>query len=372
MDRLLPKKRKGIFLSHASEDKQEIVDPLIECLESRGIQGIWYDKREIRTGQSIIRMINQGLANSKMGIVVLTPNFIEKPFSTWELDCLVYLMIYNKIRLIPLLKNISRERILEMFPLMYPLLFKEIGECNDELIQHIKQRKLSGTSIVDNPNSEIARRKPTKPISNKVESKAQGIDEKILAKIYVGVQKDSVAKELNITKLRSFASERKIWIHKVSWDIIEYLIFSKEEADIKDGLFVIGEMVKLARLEKSYFVLRNVEELFLFKLLELSDPLKKRVSHDALEILEIILDSNAYFEICVSALIRAMEDIVEDQNYTSYIQFFFYRISIYKSKRNITLLIDCLEKLTESNNLSARTRAANFAKIIIQDYQQFL
>jgi hypothetical protein len=206
-----------------------------------------------------------------------------------------------------------------------------------------------------------------------LEFKAQDINENVLAKIYVGIQKDFATKELNITKLRSFAAKRKIWIHKVSWDIIESLIFSKEEADIKDGLFVIGEMVKLARVEKSYFVLRNVEELFLFKLLEFSDPLnKKRISHDALEILEIILDSNAYFEICVSAIIRAMEDIVEGQNYTSYIQFFFYRISIYKSKRNITLLIDRLEKLTESNKLSARTRAADFAKIIIQDYQQFL
>lgn len=365
----MPKRRKGIFLSHASEDKREIVDPLIECLENGGIQGIWYDKREIQTGQSIIQMINQGLANSKMGIVVLTPNFIEKPFSTWELDCLVYHMIYNKIRLIPLLKNISRERILEMYPLMSPLLFKEIGECDNELIQHIKQRKLKGTSIVDNPNSEIASGKRTKAISNKLEFKTQGIDEKILAKICVGIQKDSVTKELNITKLRSFASKRKIWIHRVSWDIIEFLIFSKEEADSKNWLFVIGEMVKLARLEKSYFVLRNVEELFLFKLLEFSDPLnKKRVSHDALEILEIILDSNAYFEICVSAIIRAMEDIVEEQKYTSYMQFFFYRISIYKSKRNITLLINRLEKLVESHNLVARTRAADFAKIIIQDY----
>jgi hypothetical protein len=111
----------------------------------------------------------------------------------------------------------------------------------------------------------------------------------------------------------------------------------------------------------------------LFKLLEFSDPLnKKSVSHEALEILEIILDSNAYFEICVSALIRAMEGIVEEQKYTYYIQFFFYRIDIYKSKRNITLLIDRLEKLTESDKLSARTRGAGFAKIIVQDYQQFL
>jgi hypothetical protein len=33
-----------IFLSHASEDKEKIVVPFIECLEEGGISNIWYDK----------------------------------------------------------------------------------------------------------------------------------------------------------------------------------------------------------------------------------------------------------------------------------------------------------------------------------------
>ena len=99
------RERNGIFLSDASEDKEKIVEPLIECLESGGITDIWYDKNEIEEGHSIIRKINKGLSTSKIGILVITPNFIGKHFTNWELDCLLYLMIYNKIRLIPLMKK---------------------------------------------------------------------------------------------------------------------------------------------------------------------------------------------------------------------------------------------------------------------------
>lgn len=39
-----------------------------------------------------------------------------------------------------------------------------------------------------------------------------------------------------------------------------------------DGLFILGEMVKLAKLETELYVLRNVEELSVFRFLDLSDP----------------------------------------------------------------------------------------------------
>jgi hypothetical protein len=76
-------------LSHASEDKEQIVKPLIKCLKDRGVDDIWYDEYQIEEGYSIIRKINKGLSNSKIGLVVFTPNFIEKDFSSWELDCLM-------------------------------------------------------------------------------------------------------------------------------------------------------------------------------------------------------------------------------------------------------------------------------------------
>jgi hypothetical protein len=76
----------GIFLSHASEDKENVVEPFIDCLEKAGIHNIWYDKNQIEEGHSIIRKINKGLENSKIGIVIITPHFIRKDFTNWELE----------------------------------------------------------------------------------------------------------------------------------------------------------------------------------------------------------------------------------------------------------------------------------------------
>jgi hypothetical protein len=287
-------------------------------LKSGGISNIWYDKNEVEEGHSIIRKINEGLSNSKIGIIVLTPNFIGKHFTNWELECLLWLMIYNKIRLIPLMKNINREQIVEKYPLMNPLLFKEIlNDCDEELIQHINNYLLKGNFLINHPNNQVIIDEyksnksngyfidNVKSIPNELNPLISDIDKETLAKIYIKIQNNSpLIKEINITKILTFASKRRIWVHKESWDIIKYLLFSENKEDLKNGLYILGEMVKLAKLEKVFFVLRNVEELFLYKLIDFSDPKnKKSISQDALDVLEIILDSEVFFHICILVFI---------------------------------------------------------------------
>lgn len=58
------------FISHASEDKEDLVRPLAEKLKAAGFS-IWYDNFELKVGDSLRRSIDKGLANSKFGIVVL-------------------------------------------------------------------------------------------------------------------------------------------------------------------------------------------------------------------------------------------------------------------------------------------------------------
>ena len=56
-------KRWDAFISHASEDKDEFVDPLAEALTGSGLS-IWYDKTALSVGDSLRRAIDSGLANS--------------------------------------------------------------------------------------------------------------------------------------------------------------------------------------------------------------------------------------------------------------------------------------------------------------------
>jgi hypothetical protein len=66
-----------LFVSHASEDKAEVVEPLVAALEERRLR-IWYDRQQIKLGDDFIQAINRGLATSRFGVVVLSPSFVKR------------------------------------------------------------------------------------------------------------------------------------------------------------------------------------------------------------------------------------------------------------------------------------------------------
>ena len=66
-----------VFISHASEDKDEIVRPLANTLVEKGVK-VWYDEFEMKIGDSLRRKIDKGLANSRFGIVVISKDFIKR------------------------------------------------------------------------------------------------------------------------------------------------------------------------------------------------------------------------------------------------------------------------------------------------------
>ena len=65
-----------VFVSHASEDKARFVDSFVAALEERGLR-VWYDTNEIRLGDDFRKRMDEGLARSRFGVVVLSPNFFK-------------------------------------------------------------------------------------------------------------------------------------------------------------------------------------------------------------------------------------------------------------------------------------------------------
>lgn len=84
----LIEKEWDLFISHAQEDKDEVVRPLVHALQERGLH-VWYDEFEVRIGSSLRRKIDQGIAQSTFGVVVLSPAFFSKEWTNYELDGLV-------------------------------------------------------------------------------------------------------------------------------------------------------------------------------------------------------------------------------------------------------------------------------------------
>lgn len=106
-----------VFVSHAHEDKEQIVRPLAESLKKIGIN-VWYDEFSLKLGDSLRESIDHGLANSKFGIVVLSPHFFQKKWPQNELNGLFAKESVGEKSIIPLWHNIDYEEIVKISPLI--------------------------------------------------------------------------------------------------------------------------------------------------------------------------------------------------------------------------------------------------------------
>lgn len=104
-----------VFISHASEDKDELVRPLANALKASGLK-VWFDEFELKIGDSLRRKIDKGLATSRFGIVVLSKSFLTKGWTNYELDGLVTRVVTGEQILLPIWHNISKREVIEYSP----------------------------------------------------------------------------------------------------------------------------------------------------------------------------------------------------------------------------------------------------------------
>ncbi len=104
-----------VFISHASEDKDEIVRPLANALILKGLN-VWYDEFTLRIGDSLRQKIDRGLANSRVGLVVLSPSFIAKGWTNYELDGIVTRTVSGEQILLPIWHNITKQQVIDFSP----------------------------------------------------------------------------------------------------------------------------------------------------------------------------------------------------------------------------------------------------------------
>ncbi len=95
-----------LFISHASEDKADVARPLADLLLARGYK-VWYDEHTLTVGDNLRRNIEQGLAQSRFGVVVLSPSFFAKKWTQLELDGLFALEKAGEKRILPVWHNVS-------------------------------------------------------------------------------------------------------------------------------------------------------------------------------------------------------------------------------------------------------------------------
>jgi len=80
-------KNPHLFICHASEDT-EFVQQLCSFLDSQEVS-LWYDRREIKVGDSVVHRISAGLESASHLVVVLSPVAVTKPWVRRELSSAV-------------------------------------------------------------------------------------------------------------------------------------------------------------------------------------------------------------------------------------------------------------------------------------------
>lgn len=168
-------KKKDLFISHASEDKDDFVRPLANLLHQYGLD-VWYDEFELRIGKSLSRSIDKGILDSNFGLIVLSKSFFNKNWTEYELKSLNSFEIENGDILLPIWKDVTVKEVREFSPYLadkFALITKEsiedialkiIEVCNPKLFSkiHYKIRldKILETAKIEKVDASILRAAP--------------------------------------------------------------------------------------------------------------------------------------------------------------------------------------------------------------------
>lgn len=107
---MMEDKKYDLFISHASEDKDEIVRPMATILERLSVR-VWYDEFSLQLGDSLTASIDKGLRLSRYGLLVLSKAFIGKNWPDYEYRSLLTRQIDGESVILPLWYGVTKEEV---------------------------------------------------------------------------------------------------------------------------------------------------------------------------------------------------------------------------------------------------------------------
>lgn len=140
---MIDKSSYDVFVSHASEDKDDFVRDFVKCLQQQGLK-VWYDEFTLRVGDSLRRSIDNGLKNSRYGIVVLSEAFFSKEWPQRELDGLFAREVNGEKVILPIWHKISKNEVMKFSPIIADMLALNTSSFTiEEIAKEISDRVLN-------------------------------------------------------------------------------------------------------------------------------------------------------------------------------------------------------------------------------------
>jgi len=159
-----------IFISHASEDKEEIARPLAEALRQRGLI-VWYDDYVLRLGDSLREVIDRGLSSSRFGVVILSTAFFSKEWPQRELNGLLARETTHGTKvLLPVWHRVTAEEVARFSPLLVDKLSVSTALGLDVVVLKILEVIEQGRKIPELQPASSPRREPSLPMGGQTKA----------------------------------------------------------------------------------------------------------------------------------------------------------------------------------------------------------
>ena len=110
--------------------------PLADALRRAGLK-VWLDRQELRIGDSLREKIDQGLAESRFGIVILSQHFLQKRWPLRELNGLMALEDDGQKVILPVWHEITKSELAKYSPVLADRLAANTSEGIDNVCRAI-------------------------------------------------------------------------------------------------------------------------------------------------------------------------------------------------------------------------------------------
>jgi hypothetical protein len=107
---------RDVFLCHAWDDRKGAAKELHDILESKGVT-VWFSEKDVLLGSSLLREIDKGLVKSRVGIVLVTPSFLERVKGEGVADKELSALLARDL-LVPIIHDTTFEDLREVSPLL--------------------------------------------------------------------------------------------------------------------------------------------------------------------------------------------------------------------------------------------------------------
>jgi len=108
---------RDIFISYASEDRIDVVQPLYDSLNQGGLR-VWIDENDIMLGGILREEIEKGLAESRFGLIILSQAYMNKKWPKRELDALLALETAERQKILPIWHKLSEPDVKLLSPIL--------------------------------------------------------------------------------------------------------------------------------------------------------------------------------------------------------------------------------------------------------------